>query len=518
MARKTMAEAGGLAMEERRGMGGKVARKAAASHPALAAVAALALSGCSAFAPDPNALQPGQAGFVRGFLGGAVSDDPRAALVARNTLSAGGSAADAAVAGGLMLTVTQPSRAALGGGGACLLFAPRRAEAEAILFLPGAREATPPGADRPAAVPLMARGLFALHARGGARPFEELIAPAEQAARFGVEVSRALATDLAAVAGPLLADPGAAAIFAGPGGQPLTAGATLVQPDLGTTLGALRTSGVGDLHQGALARRVADASIAAGGGLTVAEMRAAVPRVAAPMILRAGNDSVAFLPPPADGGLAAAAAFTALAAGATADAASLRGVAVARAWRERGGDPMALVTAEVPADQGWPVLPASTTLVVVDRDGMAVSCAFTMNNLFGTGRVAPGTGILLAAAPGIGQVQPPLLSAAIAFNAPLRTFRAATAGSGQQAAPIAAALPMAAALRFNLPPAPRIVPGAVPTPAAPSPQAPDLFAGVPSPGRGNALSCPRYLPGDPNSCFFETDPRGAGLAIGAVDR
>ncbi len=513
-----MAEAGGLAMEERRGMGGKVARKAAASHPALAAVAALALSGCSAFAPDPNALQPGQAGFVRGFLGGAVSDDPRAALVARNTLSAGGSAADAAVAGGLMLTVTQPSRAALGGGGACLLFAPRRAEAEAILFLPGAREATPPGADRPAAVPLMARGLFALHARGGARPFEELIAPAEQAARFGVEVSRALATDLAAVAGPLLADPGAAAIFAGPGGQPLTAGATLVQPDLGTTLGALRTSGVGDLHQGALARRVADASIAAGGGLTVAEMRAAVPRVAAPMILRAGNDSVAFLPPPADGGLAAAAAFTALAAGATADAASLRGVAVARAWRERGGDPMALVTAEVPADQGWPVLPASTTLVVVDRDGMAVSCAFTMNNLFGTGRVAPGTGILLAAAPGIGQVQPPLLSAAIAFNAPLRTFRAATAGSGQQAAPIAAALPMAAALRFNLPPAPRIVPGAVPTPAAPSPQAPDLFAGVPNPGRGNALSCPRYLPGDPNSCFFETDPRGAGLAIGAVDR
>ncbi len=498
MAEADVSEAGGLARKEGRGMGRRLARKASASHPALAALAALALTGCSAFAPDPNAPQPGQAGFVRGFLGGAVSDDPRAALVARNTLSAGGSAADAAVAGGLMLAVTQPSRAALGGGGACLLFAPRRAEAEAILFLPGAREATPPGADRPAAVPMLARGLFALHARGGVRPFEELIAPAEQAARFGVEVSRALAADIAAVAGPLMADPGAAAVFAAPGGQPLAAGATLVQPDLGTTLGSLRTAGVGDLHQGALARRVAEASLAAGGGLTVAEMRASVPRIAAPLILRSGNDSVAFLPPPADGGLATAAAFTALAAGATPDAAALRGVAVARAWRERGGDPMALVTAEVPADQGWPVLPASTSLVVVDRDGMAVSCAFTMNNLFGTGRVAPGTGILLAAAPGIGQVQPPLLSAAIAFNAPLRTFRAASAGSGQHAAPIAAAAPLAQALRN------------APQDAA--------FAGVPNPGRGNLMACPRYLPGDPNSCYSLTDPRGMGLAIGAVDR
>ncbi len=521
MAEAGLAETGGLAMKERRGMAGSLPRTATASHPArpaLALLAGLALSGCSAFAPDPNAIQPGQPGFVRGFLGGAVADDPRAALVARNTLSAGGSAADAAVAAGLMLTVTQPSRAALGGGGACLLFAPRRAEAEAILFLPGARDATPPGADRPAAVPMMARGLFALHARGGSRPFEELIAPAEQAARFGVEVSRGLAADLAAVAGPLLADPAAAAIFAGPGGQPLAAGATIVQPDLGTTLAALRTAGVGDLHQGALARRVAEASIPAGGGLTVAEMRAAVPSIAAPLILRSGNESVAFLPPPADGGLAAAAAFTALGAGATPDAASLRGVAVTRAWRERGGDPMALVTAEVPADQGWPVLPASTSLVVVDRDGMAVSCAFTMNNLFGTGRVAPTTGMLLAAAPNIGQVRPALLSAAIAFNAPLRSFRAATAGSGQHAAPIATAQSMAAALRFSLPLAPRFVPGAVPTPAAAQPQAPDLFAAVPNPGRGNALACPRYLPGDPTSCFSETDPRGTGLAIGAVDR
>lgn len=472
--------------------------KAPRGSLAAALLLALALPACSALEPDPNAAQPGEQGFVRGFLGGVASEDPRATLVARNTLSAGGSAADAAVAGALTLTATLPSRAGLGGGGACLLFTPSRSTVEAIIFPPGAREATPPGADRPAAVPMMARGLFALHARAGRRPFEELIAPAEQAARFGAEVSRALANDLAGVAGPLLADPTAAAIFAGPNGQPLRAGERLTQTDLGATLAAIRTGGVGDLHQGVLARRMAEASIPAGGGLTVAELRTSVPRVAAPLELRAGNDVVAFLPTPADGGLAAAAAFAAMQSGAAPEAAAIRGVTVARAWRERGGDPTALLSAELPVDQGWPTLPASTGLVTVDRDGMAVACAFTMNNLFGTGRVAPGTGVLLAAAPGIGQVQPPLLAAGIAYSPAIRAFRAAAAGSGQHAAPMAVAAPLAQAVR-----------GAAPDTS---------FTAVPNPGRAQVLSCPRYLPGQSAACEFLTDPRGAGLALGAVDR
>ena len=52
----------------------------------------------------------------------------------------------------------------------------------------------------------------------------------------------------------------------------------------------------------------------------------------------------------------------------------------------------------------------------MDRDGNSVACAVTMNNLFGTGRVVPRTGILLAAAPRR-RMPPPLLSAAIAWNA-----------------------------------------------------------------------------------------------------
>ncbi len=411
-------------------------------------------------------IEAGQAGFVRGFLGHVVAEEPRAALVARNILSAGGSAADAAVAAGFTLSVTLPSRAGLGGGGACLLFHPRRNEAEAVVFPPGARTGVPAGADRPAAVPMLARGLFALHARAGRRPFEELLAPAEQAARLGTEVSRAFATDLAAVSGPLLADPWSAAAFA-PGGRVPGVGDRLVQSDLGATLGILRTAGVGDLHQGVLARRIQETSAPAGGGLTVEEMRAGIPRVVAPTQIRLGSDIVSLLPAELPGAQAMATAFQAAAAGGT------------------------------PAPQPGP-LPASTALAVVDREGMAVSCVFTMNNLFGTGRVAPGTGMLLAAAPGLGQVQPPVYAAGMVHNSNLRGFRATAAGSGQEGAAIAAAAPLAAMLRGQT--------------------AEAALATVPEPGRGVAIGCTRYLPMAPESCSAAVDPRGSGLAIGSAER
>ena len=409
------------------------------------------------------AVQAGEEGFVRGFLGYAAAEEPRAALAARNVLSAGGNAADAAVAAGFMLSVTLPSRAGLGGGGACLIYHPRRNEAQAILFPPGPREGAPPGADRPAAVPMLARGLFALHARAGVRPFESLMVPAEAAARLGVEASRALATDLAAVSGPLFADPWSAAVFAGPGGRPLGVGDRLVQTDLGATLSQLRTAGVGDLYQGALARRVAEASAAAGGGLRVEEMRVSVPRVVPPLQVARGTETVTFLPAEIPGGAETAQAFAGTA----------------------------------PAAPARP-LPASTGLVVVDRDGMAVTCAFTMNNLFGTGRIAPGTGVVLGAAPGLGQVTPPWLAAGLVHVPNTRAFRAAAAGSGQATAPVAVAAALAGALR-----------GA---------EAGAALAAVPEPGRGLLVTCPRTLPGVAEGCTAAVDPRGAGLVLGSADR
>ena len=472
-------------------------------RPLIPGLAVLALAGCDTARSlvGASAGPPaGEQGFVRGFLGGVAAEEPSAAAAARAVLSAGGTAADAAAAAGFALAVSLPSRAGLGGGGACLVYHPRREAPEAVVFMPGARQGGLANADRPAAVPLMARGLFALTTRmQGGRPFEEIVIQAEQLARFGVPMSRALAADIAAVGAPLLADPNLRAIFTRADGSPVPVGERFTNTPLAGTLTSLRSLGVGDLHQGGLARRMVDAvPLAGGGALTLAELRAALPTTLPAIIeTSSGNDRVGFLP--MDGGLGAAAAFRALRAGQGVAEAQARGLSVAQAVRSgAGGDAAALLArTDLPAG-ALGAMPASTGLTVFDREGGAVSCVFTMNNLFGTGRVAPGTGVLLAAAPNAGAVQPPLPAAAIAFNPTLRAFRMAVAGSGQQAAPMAVAGPLAA----------HLLRGASPG---------EAVAAGPAPGRTQLGVCPRYLPGRPAECQAVSDPRGFGVALGAVE-
>ncbi len=465
----------------------------------LAAVAML--SGCSAVDSVKDTFlgtgpQPGQPGFVTGFLGGVVADEPRATLAGREVLSGGGNAADAMTAMVFTETVTLPSRASLGGGGACMAYwpsvkAPGGGNPEAVMFLPLA-PASPGNGDRPAAVPMMARGLYLLHARYGSRQFETLVAPVEQLARFGVPASRALAQDISVAAGPLLADPGARAVFA-PDGKPLVEGQMLRQPDLGGTLAQLRQFGVGELYQGALAHKIADVSPMIGGPISYADIRGALPKLMTPLLGSYGNDKVAFLPPPADGGLATLAAFETLSrhpddlAGANA-----RALAVAAKFRAGGVSwDAVLADKNLPAGN-LPQLPASTSLVAMDRDGNVVACSLTMDNLFGTGRILPGTGILAAASPAA--MTRPLLSAAVVWNSNIHAFRAAAAGSGQQGAPVAVAQTLVDTLRSGRPMGERL-------PA--------------EPGRANMAACAEYLPGKPGMCGWANDLRLPGLAIGA---
>jgi gamma-glutamyltranspeptidase/glutathione hydrolase len=494
------------------------------------------MSGCSTLNSAANSVTnfmtggsgkppPGTPGYVSGFLGGVATDEPRAALIGREVLSGGGSAADAAVAAAFMLAVTLPSRAGLGGGGACMVYDPDKSSInggvpEALVFLPPAGGGSGP---RPAAVPMLARGLFALHARYGHLPFESIIAGAEQGARFGLPVSRALARDLAVVAGPLGGDPVARSLFLQPNGQPLPEGAPLVQTDLGATLAQIRVAGVGDLYNGALARRLVDAASVAGGGLTLPAMRDALPRFAPAITVAAPRgDKASFLPPPADGGLAAAAAFQALAAApGDLERAQNRALAVAAAWRAQGGagDPAALLAGPVPVQPAsLPPLPASAGLVTLDPDGRVVACSFTMNNLFGTGRVAPGTGILLGASPS--WMPPPLLAAGIAWNPNTHAFHAAVAASGQEGAPLAVADLLSQALVTRS----RVLThgGSSMSQSAAMTRNEQVtvtegmpLRAAPEPGRADVISCPGYLPGDKSACGWSVDPRSAGLATGS---
>ena len=498
-------------------LNGMSARLAKAGVAVLLAMP-LTTAGCSGLGDSvlgaDTAPGPGHPGYLTGFIGGVAADEPQAAAVARDVLSAGGTAADAAVALGFALSVTLPSRAGLGGGGACLVYepgarSPNLGVPEAVLFVPPAPAKAAPTlvsgatspADRPAAVPMLARGLFALHRKYGDREFESLIVPAENMARHGINAPRAFVRDLSVVAGPLGADPAARAAFF-PGGQPVAEGARLLQPALAATLGELRTNGVGSLYQGALAHRLVDAAGDAGGGLTMGDLRDTLPALAPALSVSAGDDTVAFLPPPADGGLAAAAAFQALRHDPKdLPAADARAMAVAASWRQmaasgHAGDPRALLAANNLPAAAMPVLPASTTFATLDRKGMAVVCALTMNNLFGTGRVAAGTGMLLAASPA--WQTPPLLSAAIAYSPEQGAFRAAVGASGQAGAPLAAATALSAALADR------------------GPTAHPLLTPVPDPGRANVIQCNQYLPGEQSSCGWATDARGAGVAIGGT--
>jgi len=435
----------------------------------LAAVALLpacsTLGSLNPFASREPRAPLGTPGHVSGFVGGAVAEEPRAAIVAREILSAGGSAVDAAIAGAFAMTVTLPSRAGLGGGGVCLAYSAARREVTTVSFPAGPRAGLPQGVDRPAAVPMMARGLFLLHTRGGRLRFEQLIRPAEDLARLGTEISRAFAEDLAAVAAPLLQDPQARRVFGAPGGGPLRPGDRMTQLDLGATLAQLRAGGVGEMYQGGLSGRLEEGSLAAGGGLTGPELRAARAEVMEPVRVPVGSDVAFFPPASADGGAGTAPAFQAAIGGAA-----------------------------PPFSSG--MVGASTGLLTMDPEGNAVACAFSMNNLFGTGRVVAETGVLLAAAPNMGSVPPAPLAIGLATNRDQRLFRAASAGSGQQAAGAAAGGALAAALR----------------------RAPDVFGGIPEPNRNLVISCPTYAPGGNESCTAAADPRGAGVAIGSFGR
>lgn len=439
----------------------------------------LLLSGCGVTqgifgGGHPKLGEPTPAKPVIGF---AVAPVPQAALAARRILAEGGNAADAATAAGFALAVTLPSRAGLGGGGACLIDLPKSdggtGIATSLMFPPGAPPGGNASASRPAAVPQMARGLIAMQARYGRLPLATDLAPAEAMAGGGVAVSRALAADLGVVGAALVADPAARAVFAGPSGQMLAAGDVMHQPDLAATLTQLQSSGVLGLYRGRLAEKFVAGADEAGGGLTMADLAALKPQYARPVTLERFGYHMDFIPDA--GGLGAAAGIEALVADPTALAQAEQS-ALAAAQAARHGAAM---------DR----LPASASFATLDSRGGVVGCATTMNNLFGTGRIAPGTGILLAASPT--GITPPLLAAGLATRD--GKFRAIATGSGQQGAAMAVAAGLANAVRSDEP---------MPQP-------------VPAPGRANVIGCAGLLPGAPKTCAAAADPRGFGLATGS---
>ena len=526
--------------------------------PAALMLLLVSLAACS---PSTGALRA--VGFAGGDVGGVSADEPRAAIIAREVLGIGGNAMDAAVALYFTSAVTYPSTASLGAGGVCLVFDAEERKVESLLF----PAVPPPSADQNTrlkiAIPGAVRGMFALHARYGKLNWNQLLAPAEQVARLGHPMSRAMAKDLARVAAPLFNNSDIAAIFSRQDGTPLDEGELLVQLELSGIISQLRTRGPGSFYSGALAHTLVRSVASGGGSLTMDDLRGYQPEWRETIKTRYGDNTIHTVPPPLPGGVGLLQMWEILLQDdryEEADAgerrhllaeASMRTFADRAAWQTPGaapGDGMALISearierlmASYQPNRHTPSSalnpqpakrresPSGTSFSVVDREGNAVACSLTLNNFFGRGWMAPGTGIIMAAARPIERGAISAMAPVMMVNHNSGNFFLAAAASGGAVAPAALievmarilidGEPLAAAIK-----APRIYHGGRPDVVVYEADEPaetlnglrqrgHRVALATALGRVNAVYCRGGIQDEPEGCSVNVDPRGFGLA------
>jgi len=529
----------------------------------LAAAAAGVVAACSTTPSQPL----GTVGHIQGYLGDIVADDPEAVEVAREVLSAGGTATDAAVALDFTLAVTLPSRASLGSGGVCIAYDNPSQKLDVLDFTPKASSQGAGQSTAPIAIPGDPRAMFALHSKYGRLQWDQLLGPAEKLARSGVAVSKGLGHDLSLASGLLAKDPESMRIFARKGGGVLHDGEILTQGDLGVLIGRLRQAGPGDMYDGmlapAVARRYAEAGNATGSSISADDLRDYQPDWKEPVSVAFGDTTLNFAPPPSAAGVVAAEIWLMLAGGEYKSAkdaerahlfaeASMRAFADRASWFGASGEGAADVktlaseahakelmasfsaTQHTPAGDlkpppvAMPENPAATSFVVVDREGSAVACALTMNNLFGLGRVVRGTGIVAAMAPAKGSGAT-ALSPMLAIDSKDGQLKFAAGAAGGAAAPAALATVALDTLVRKRPLREAIADKRLFDAGAPDVLVyeKDLAAEtvsaltalkykvfeIESLGLVNAVSCPDGLPREPKSCTAATDPRGFGAAF-----
>ena len=539
---------------------------------ALAACSTNPLTAINPFNTKEDESKRGTVGFVQGFFGGVATDEPRATLIGRETLSAGGTAADAAVAVAFALSVTLPSSASVGGGGLCVVHNVKSKQTETLDFQAAMPSKMSPSATHPVAVPGFIRGMGALHAKFGRLQWAQLVTPAEHLARFGNQVSRAFANDLRRTGPATLADPGIRKIFAaGAGGAVIKEGDFLKQLDLSSVLGRIRARGAGDFYAGLAGRQFIAAVASAGGSLSPNDLRGYSPQwrptIKVPYIQ---NANLHFPTPPGPAGVLAAQMMAMLVEdgkweNASPDArAHLMAEVTGRAFADRDRwlrvdgtaavNPDTLIAREYISrlfaayrpdrHAGWtagalasgedPDNPTGTSFVTADREGSAVACTLTLNNLFGAGRVANGMGVILAAMPAPRGRGPDSLAPMLLVSDLHNVFYMAAAASGGTAAPSALVnvvartlmgkkeetLEMATAAKrihndgvHDLTVYEQGLDAAVAQSLASKGHRAGQATRI---GLVNAIFCPTGVPAkDEASCSSRSDPRGFGLAVGS---
>ena len=384
---------------------------------------------------------------VTASRGMAVTNHPLASAAAVEMMASGGNAIDATVAALFTLTVVEPMMVGIFGGGTALI---RLADGREIVIdgLSTAPSACTPDSYAPVsdtwpsymetegwanrvgpkaiAVPGNLKAWCEAASRFGKLPLATLMEPAIRHAARGFVVSPYLATCIADTAFDLANDPEISAILL-PGGSPLRAGDLLVQANYAKTLSEIAKGGPEVLYGGDLGRKMAAYLEQAGSFLRFADLQNYRTIEREPVRGTYRGVEIVGPPPPCSGGVHTIQILNMLEAfdlgelgfgtpetlhlvleclkiaaadrrAATADPAFVD-VPVAKLIDK---DYAALRRSEIRRDRAGTfeqgvlsVESANTTHVTIaDSDGNIVTSTQTINSLFGSRIMIPGTGII----------------------------------------------------------------------------------------------------------------------------
>ncbi|MFM8330925.1 MAG: gamma-glutamyltransferase, partial [Candidatus Methylumidiphilus sp.] len=373
-----------------------------------------------------------------------ASAHPLATQAGFAALAQGGNAFDAAIAVSAALAVVQPAGSGLGGGGFWLL--KRVGDGKEVVI--DGREAAPLAATadmyldgqgqpikalsldgaKAAAIPGLPAALAHLAKKYGRLPLGLSLAPAIRLAETGFPVGEAYLRGVKAKEKALQACPATAAIFLQDGAAP-QAGFRLVQKDLAATLRRLAEQGHAGFYRGETAAKLVEAVRAGGGIWQQADLAGYHIVEREPVRGEYKGIRVVSAPPPSSGGVALLEILNVLAAYDLehADPVTAKHLIIEaerRAYRDRDlylGDPdfvnvpvrqltspdyAAGLRAAIRSDRALPsaqladAAPAAqgdntTHFSILDAQGNRVAATLSINQGFGSGFVAAGTGVLL---------------------------------------------------------------------------------------------------------------------------
>ena len=359
-------------------------------------------------------------------------------------LAEGGNAFDAAVAVSSTLSVVEPISSGLGGGGLFLLhdartgrdvmldareYAPESATPDKFLDKDGEldrdRSVNGPWS---AGIPGLPAMLVELAGKHGRLPLQKSLAPAIRIARDGFPVYARMAKGYASRREVMERYPGTREVYLR-NGKPIAEGDVFRQPELARTLELLAAKGFDGFYRGETARKLIKGVNQAGGRWTAKELAAYQVKQREPIVFDYRGWKVTTAPPPSSGGIALAEMLQILEPWdleklEEAQRIHLVTEAMRRAYRDRTfflGDPdfveipQGVLTSRdyaqglratihpdkaTPSDllsgKPTPLEDDETThFSIIDAEGNRVGGTQTVNLLYGSGLIPPGTGVLL---------------------------------------------------------------------------------------------------------------------------